>query len=171
MLLVNIWSLKCYWWKNDPYNVISEKIIPPMLLVRKKEPQFILVMLLDTGFYLVIKKRSLKWYWWLEKKTGWASDDKKYPTGLLVRKKKTNKLLVWLSKLIQYPGKEETAGLTNRKKDTWLGPTQPIRVGVDNECATTFGVENSCQIAFSWGSFFDNRNRVAMGYHRTRMNL
>ena len=75
----------------------------------------------------------------IRKKTGWASDDKKYPTGLLVRKKKTNELLVWLSKLIQYPGKEETGGLNNRKKDTWLGPTQPIRVGVDNECATTFG--------------------------------
>ena len=99
-----------------------------MLLVRKKEPQFILVMLLDTGFYLVSKKRSLKWYWWLEKKTGRASDDKKYPTGLFVRKKKTNKLLVWLSKLIQYPGKEETDGLTNRKKTPDLAQHNPFEL-------------------------------------------
>ena len=66
--------------------------------------------------------------------------------------KKTNKLLVWLSKLIQYPGMEETGGLTSmvqQKKDTRLGPTQPIRVGVINERATTFGVENRYQITFS----------------------
>ena len=164
MLLVKKRSLQCYRWKKYPSNVISEQ----------KRTTFFLVMLLDTGFYLVIKKRSLKWYWWLEKKTGWASDDKKYPTGLLVRKKKTNKLLVWLSKLIQYPGMEETGGLTStvqQKKRHLTWPNTTHYVGVDNECATTFGVENSFQIAFSWGSFFDNRNRVAMGYHRTRMNL
>jgi hypothetical protein len=36
----------------------------------------------------------------------------KKTTGLLVTQKKPNKLLVWLTKLIQYPGTEETGGLT-----------------------------------------------------------
>ena len=55
------------------------------------------------------------------KETGRASDEYKNPTDLLVRQKKLNKLLVWLSKLIQYPGMEENGGLTSmvqERKDT-----------------------------------------------------
>ena len=59
MLLVKKQSPECYWWKNDPSNVISEKTIPQMLLVNwQKNLMIVFGEVIGYMFFFSVKKYS-----------------------------------------------------------------------------------------------------------------